>query len=505
MALGISIGIGVSAIAMAAGAWTPAPISITTAAELEAAAASATPGQVFSLDADITAPAAALLSWPAGVTILEPTTRQISGYYWRFYSGGNYATTRLGSVPRRLTLVSPTTNAAGTYNGTVECREGNFSVYAKVTGPNGGGNKVGNLVNFGTLNGNRVEANFYGGAENSSADCVSIDVGAGGVPETSYLRAWSPRCRAPGSAGSDNWFTGHGNVPCQVFNPDFATPSTSGPGINSAPVNATMEVYGGVIDMTGAGSLGDLYVTRLVGTQIIGSTTRTVYLVADALKPTKPAVCLRVQSSASIVVKGVHTVAPIYGEVEMTVAGKYIGSLAASPDYAGPAPLIAKIKGTLTSANDGLVVLSKGGDVYNITTVNNGAANVYALKCSGAGVSGTPNVINLVRADINNTSPVTMTYATRSDVQYTTMNVTNSRITATNAGFTGGATGSSLNVSGTLLNGTEPSGGLTGWLNKSPELAAVSRWDDEVEPYLATCPSTPGGDGWPSTLDGFLT
>lgn len=489
----------------AAAASAVVPISITTAAELEAAAASATPGSVYSIDADITATVAGtVLTWPAGVTIQESTTRTITGYFWRFYSAGNYAVTRVGTVPRRLTLVSANTNAAGTYNGTVESREGKFAFYAKVTGPNGGGSKVGNLVNFGTLNGNRVEADFYGGAENSSADCVSIDLGSGGVAATSYLRAWSPRCRAPGSNGSDNWFTGHESIPCYAFDPDFATPSTSGPGINSAPVNATMEIYGGTIDMTGAGALGDLYVTRLVGTRIIGTTTRTVYLVADALKPTKPAVCLRVQSTAPIVLKGTHTVAPVYGEVEMTVAGKYVGSLSAAPDYVGPAPLIAKIKGTLTTANDGLVVLNKGGAVYNITTVNTSAANVYAVKCSGAGTLGTPNVIDVVRADINNTSPVTMTYATRSDVQYTTLNLTNSRVTATNGGFTGGATGSVLNVTGTLLNGTEPSGAATGWLNESPELAAVTRWQ-ECAAYLETCPSTPGGSGWPATLDGFLT
>jgi len=490
---------------IAAGAGGVAPISITTASQLEAAALTAVPGSVYSIDSDITATVAGtVLSWPAGVTIQESTARTITGYFWRFYSGGNYAVTRVGTEPRRLTLVSANTNGAGTYNGTVECQRGKFEFYAKVTGLNGGGNKVGNLVNFITSNFNRVEADFYGGAETSSADCVAVDVGTNSVPASSYLRGWSPRCRAPGPNGSDNWFTGHGNIPCYVFNPDFAVPSTNGPGINSAPVNATMEIYGGSIDLTGAGGNGDLFVTRLVGTQITGSTTRTVYIVADALKPTKPAACLRVQSTAPIVAKGVHTLAPVFVEAEMTAPNMYVGVLAVGPDYSGPPLLVAKVKGTLNSGSTSLVWLNKGGNVYNTTSIHASVTNTVAVRANANGVSGTPNAINVYRADINNTAPVALTYATRSDAQYTDLLLSNSKVRATNAGFTGGATGSNVTATGTLLDGTDPSGGLTGWLAESPELAAVPRWQ-EVKAYLATCPATPGGANWPATLDGFLT
>jgi len=490
---------------IAAGAGGVAPISVTTASQLEAAVAAAVSGTVISVDADITATTnPTLLVVPAGVAIEESAAYTVTGYYVRGYSGGNYTTTRFGKVPKRLTFVSPITNPALAYLGTFELAEGNFVVNANVKGLNGGGAKTGNLVNFMTRNNNRVEGYVYGDYENASADCVSGDTGTNPVAATSFVIASGAKFRAPGSSSSDNWFTGHNNVRMYAYNCDAATPSTAGPGINSAPVTSTMEWYGGTIDMTGSAgnTSSDLFLTRLVGAVISGTSTNNVRIVADGNK-SKPALAVRNRSSIPIILAGTHAIQPVIADVEMTVADKYVGVLSVGPDYSGPAPLIAKIKGSLAGGSTSLVWLNKGGDVYNITSIHTSATNTVAVRANVAGTVGTPNTINVVRADINNTAPIAVSYATRSDQNYTDLTLLNSKVRATNAGLAG-TTGSTVTATGTLLDGTDPAGGLTGWLNESAELAAVPRWQ-EVAAYLATCSAAPGVGTWPSNMDSFLT
>jgi hypothetical protein len=476
---------------------------VSTASQLESAMSTATSSSVIRIDANISATVpGTVLNIPGGCTIEESASFSLSGYYLNCQASGLYSTTRIGTVPKRLTIVSPTTNATNTVLGTVHLENGKFVLNANVQGANGGGNKNGNLVSFFTSNNNRVEADIYGNYQTASADCVAIDVGTNPVPSTSYMRAWGCVFRSPGTGSSDNWFTNHGNCSSYAIACDFANPGTTGPGINSAPVNSTMEIYGGQIDMTGSAGTtsSDLFLTRLVGVKIIGTSSNNIKLVADSNK-SKPSYALRCQSSINILASGVHALSPIWAEIELTTADKYIGVISSGTDYVGPSLWMAKIKGTCNSGSTSVIWLKGDATIYNLTSNHTSVTNSVAVRY---GYSST-STVNIYRASINSAGALNIAFATRNDMANTTVNIINSKVKAGAGGYTNSVSGAAFNLVGTTLTDTEPTSALTGWLNESPELAADATWV-KVKAFLNTCPALPGDTSlsYPTNSDNYI-
>jgi hypothetical protein len=494
---------GISVVAAAVAIVSNAVVHVTTAAQIEAAVAAATATTQISIDASITATTpGTMLALPAGCTLGESAAYTLSGYYIQCQAAGNYAVTTLGTVAKRLTIVSPNTNSGNTILGTVHLENGKFVVNASIQGANGGGNKNGNLLSCFTSGNNRVEADIYGDYQNSSADIVAIDVGTNPAPATSYLRAWGCKFRSPGSGSADNWFTNHGNCPSYAIGCDFALPGTAGPGINSAPVTSTMEIYGGQVDMTGsAGTVSsDLFLTRIVGVKIVGTSANNIRLVADANKA-KPSMALRCQTTVPIIAEGAHTLSPIFAQIELVSSSAYVGCLSSGPNYSGPALWMAQIKGSLSTGSTSVVWFNSNATIYNLTTVHTGVTNSVAVRAATSGAY----TANVYRASINSGGSLTLAFASRNDQANTTINLINSKLKASAGGYTNSVAGASFNLTGSVLTDTEPSGALTGWLNESPELAADPTWA-KVKAYLATCPALPGDTSlsYPTNADAFV-
>lgn len=475
---------------------------VTTSAELVSAASAATVGSIITIGADITAASlGTILTFPAGVKIKENAAWTVSGFRWKFHSAGNYTTTTIGLVKNRLIIDGTGTAADNATVGTVECRAGDFDVYCKITGASGAspGNRAGNIISFTGTSAIKCNGRLYGDYGNATRDVVSAfsyDASTPAHANSSVTLMAGATVHHPGAGGTDNWFTGHEYFKMYAFNATFTNCSASGPGINSAPVTSTMELYGCNLDFTGASATAN-NVTAMVGCVVTGPATASINIRADDNYPTQAAKFIKSSSAISVYAAGAHTVTPIIDSLTTTTTGIFVGS-AFGAGNTGSTVVISRSTLGVSAANSEAIRVLNSADIYNCTVTATGvAANTYPIRAYTPSDASTATV-NIFSCSIN-PGLNALNYACRNDAIRTVMAIQDSQTKCTTAiNFTGSG-GTFSGATNCTTDGSVPSGASVGASNACSQLQALP-WYSGLVSYLATQPATPGAGTWTSGI-----
>jgi hypothetical protein len=266
---------------------------VTNNATLVSAFAAAVAGDTVQFNADIPAPASnTMINFAPGITVQNDGTPRVIGsagqsFGYLFQCLNATGITTLTTWKSGLTFHVKSANSTNLGLASFFFANGTLSLSSRFTGLNGAtpGSAGLKQVRISDSVAYPVVCDLYGNiADTGSADLVSIDghyaTATGLITDhhvNSRVDGHDLVLYSPGSGGSDNWFTGHGGIPCRLFGGNL-TSIGGGPGINSAPVNGTMELYGVAMNVAGwttSTSADCIAATKIVGCAITGAPTST--------------------------------------------------------------------------------------------------------------------------------------------------------------------------------------------------------------------------------------
>jgi hypothetical protein len=321
---------------------TPTPAANFVATDntsWETAIASATAGQIIEIQANIPAPTTSKrLAVTPGVTIRPMagntysvgTAGQTAGYSYNVdASAGQTALTVIATgvmyyVGNSYASGVPATNARGGWR--FLCGKGQFNAGISGIRGAGAGNSVEVSIIFEDSAAYPVQFDCYGPTiTNSGGDLVST-MGYGGFNTTvdqhnaaSMVSVYDATVNTPGPQAIDNLATGHAGLPLRIFGGIWSG-GKNGPLFRCNPVTTPLEIYGAVIDITGATldstQNGEtISATKFVGNSVIGSVSATNYKILicpDGNNPTQRSCAIGNSSVVPLYNSYTHSLAPVF-------------------------------------------------------------------------------------------------------------------------------------------------------------------------------------------------
>lgn len=501
------VGVGAASI-------PPADFIVTDTASMLSAFSSAVAGDVIEFRADIPAPASnTKISFAPGITVRTDgtprsvgTAVQTAGYTWECLNPTGVTTKTTWGAG--LTLHCKDANTGSSSLASFFFAYGVLEFRSRLTGRNGGTGRPGNQITLIDSASYPVIADLYGNVADTAATDLVSGIGYGSA--SGIVTEHHPSSRidghdlvlySPGTGGTDNWFTAHQGIPMRIFGGTLSQIG-GGPGVNSGPDNATMELYGVAIDVSNYnGQQNAIVVTKMVGCNITGSPTATnsrILLNGDANAPTERSVVIGCTSTLPIFKGSGHSLAPvIYRNTINCYAGRrgVIDTVAGIGDAALQSTDLFIARNTMdinsatvrnkaietsytssicTNCDISIVSCSAGG--RSILHPIGGTGNLsqfHSMRCTGA------NALFGIRVD-------TATNAVATDCAF---------LAATAAQF-GGSAANAVNCT---IDGSTPSGASIGVAGAGPQLTSGTglAMVNALEAYLAANASGTGaGTGY---------
>lgn len=307
---------------------------VSNNATLVSSFAAAGAGDTIRFIADIPSPASnTLVNFSPGITVENDgiprvigSATQTNGYLFQCLNASGIST--MTTWKSNLTFHCKDANSNNIGLASFFFANGTLSLSSRFTGRNGAttGSAGQKQVRICDSVAYPVVADLFGNiADTGSGDLVSMD---GHYATTTGLTTdHNVNSRidghdlvlySPGSGSSDNWYTGHGGIQCRLFGGTLSSIG-GGPGINSAPVNATMELYGVAMDVSGwnGSQRGVIALTKGVGCSITGAPTSTtngsVIVYGDANKTSERSCWIGGTSTIPVFKGNGHTNPPVVG------------------------------------------------------------------------------------------------------------------------------------------------------------------------------------------------